>query len=196
VTATPLSLSALSIDMLVALAQRPDGFGAGELGRIVEGAPTSIQNNFRVLLGHGLAERQGSRYVLASDTPGVEELVGAGLRLAAPAQALRLVLRANSAVEFASEDLGGFIVGLRAKADPSAMEALERSIATVRRGRPVAVPAILRFEMEELSRIMHTAVGLRTRIASAMVLKGVVRSPGRSVPVRYPYRPGRTPQNT
>jgi hypothetical protein len=196
VTATPLSLSALSVDILIALSNRADGIAAGELGRILDGAPTSIQNNLRVLTTHGLVQRQGSRYVLVVDEPGVEELVAAGLRLARPEDAIRLVLRANTTVEFATYDLGGFIVGLRARPDIPSIDALERSIGTIRRNRPVAVPAILRFEMDELVRIMHAAVGLRTRIAAALVVKGVVRTTGRSLGVGYPYRPGRTPQNS
>jgi hypothetical protein len=192
----PLSLSAISLDIVVALAQRPDGMGAGELGRIVDGAPTSVQNNLRVLLAHGLIHRSASRYLLTVDQPGVEDLVAAGLRLSKAEAALRLVLRASESVDFACEDSGGFIVGMKAKVDPASMAALEQSLATVRRGRPVSVPAILRFDVDELTRLIHSAVGLRARIGSATVLKGFVRGPGRLVQVGYPYRPGRTPQNS
>ncbi len=192
VSTVPLSISALSIDLLVALTQRPDGMGAGELGRLVDGAPTSVQSSLRTLATHHLIRRDGAKYLLAADHPGVEELVAAGLRLSSPEEALRLVLRASDSVEFASQDAGGFVVGLREKPNPASMAALERSLATISRGRPITVPTVLRFEIDELARIVHSAMGLRSRLRSATILKGAVRTPGPLVPMRYPNRPGRT----
>ena len=194
VPTVPLSISALGFDILIALAQRPGGIGAGPLGRIVDGAPTSVQNTLRMLIANGLVRRTGTRYLVEPGAPGVEELVAAGLRLARPAAALRLVLRANDSVEFASEDPGGFVVGLRSEAEAPVAEALERSIATVRRGRSTGDPAILHFQFEELTRIVRSAVGLRTRLAAADVIKGSVRAAGRSPGVGYPGRTGRIPQ--
>src|SRR6476660_2599508 len=81
VPTVPLSLSALGFDILIALAQRPEGIGAGALGRLVDGAPTSVQNNLRVLAAHGLVRRTATRYTLIPDAPGGEERVAAGLRL-------------------------------------------------------------------------------------------------------------------
>ena len=87
--AAPLSLSALSIDLVVALAQRPAGVGAGELARIVGGAPTSVQNGLRLLAAHGLVLRGASRYALVPGHPAAAELVALGLRLLAPESAIR-----------------------------------------------------------------------------------------------------------
>jgi hypothetical protein len=190
VPTVPLSLSALSLDILVALDQAALGLGAGPLGRVVEGAPTSVQNNLRALVASGLVRRTSTRYLLAVDAPGAEELVAAALRLAPPAAAMRLVARANPAVEFASEDGGGFVVGLATNADETSLAALDRAIAMIRRDRPATVPPVLRFQMDELSRIIHSAIGLRTRLGAASVVKGAVRVPGRSVPARYANRPG------
>jgi hypothetical protein len=194
VPTVPLSLSALSLDILVALDQAGSGLGSGPLGRVVEGPPTSVQNNLRALLAAGLVRRTATRYLLAVDAPGAVELVAAGLRLAVPEAAMRLVARANPAVEFASEDAGGFVVGLATNADEPSLAALDRAIATIRRDRPATFPPVLRFQMDELSRIIHSAIGLRTRLGAASVVKGAVRVPGRSAPVRYANRPGRSHQ--
>jgi len=196
VPTVPLSLSALSLDILIALDQAVGGLGAGPLGRVVDGPPTSVQNNLRVLLAHGLVQRTATRYSLVADAPAAEELAAAGLRLASPDAAIRLILRANPAVEFACQDPGGFVVGQATNADETAIVALERGIATIRRGRSAAVPPVLRFQIDELSRILHSAMGLRTRVASAVVVKGAVRAPGRSAALPYPIRPGGSPQRS
>jgi hypothetical protein len=190
----PLSLSALGLDILVALDQVHQGLGAGPLGRVVDGPPTSVQNNLRSLSTAGLVRRSSTRYLLAADAPGAAELVTAALLLAPPEAAIRLVLRANPAVEFASEDPGGFVAGIAMDADETAQAALERALTIIRRGRPALVPPVLRFQMDEFARILHSAVGLRTRIAAATVLKGGIRTPGRSVQLRLADRPGRSPQ--
>jgi hypothetical protein len=184
----------LSFDILVALDQAGPGLGAGPLGRAIEGPPTSVQNNLRALVSSGLIRRSATRYQLVADAPGAEELVAAGLRLAVPEAAIRLIARANPAVEFASEDPGGFVLGLANAVDDMAIAALERAMTTIRRGRPATVPPVLRFQMDELTRILHSAVGLRTRIGAASVVKGAVRAPGRSGPLRYADRPGRSHQ--
>jgi hypothetical protein len=178
------------MDILVALDQAHQGLGAGPLGRIVDGPPTSVQNNLRGLVTAGLVKRASTRYVLTADAPAAEELVAAAMRLPVPEAAIRLVLRATPAVEFASEDPGGFVVALAMSADEAANAALERAVTTIRRGRPATVPPVLRFSTDELGRILHSALGLRSRIAAATVVKGVIRTPGRSVHLRYSDRPG------
>lgn len=184
-----MSLSALSIDLVIALAQRPDGIGAGELARIVDGPPTSVQNALRRLTIHGLVTRRVSRWTLESSHPAASELVSLGLRLAAPQEALRLVLCASDRVEFACMDGGGFIVGTGTRATPKAAGAFATSLEAIRRGRE-DVPIVLQFEIDELARIIHSAILLRTRIGSADVLKGGIRWAGPLAPDRYPTRTG------
>ena len=187
--ATSLSLSALSLDLIVALAQRPDGLGAGELTRIVAGPPTTVQNSLRLLTTHGLVIRDGSRFTLAGTHPAAAEVVALGLRLPPPDAATRIVVRANTSIEFAVADETGFIVGTRAEPDPEAVALLDSSLATIGRGRPEA-PPVLRFETHELGRILRSAVALRRRVAAAEVIKGTVRAAGPLDDAAYPERPG------
>ena len=193
--AAQLSLSALSIDLVVALAQRPAGVGAGELARIVRGAPTSVQNGLRLLAAHGLVLRGASRYAFVPGHPAAAELVALGLRLVAPEAAIGLVLRACDSVEFASVDLTGFVVGTRPDASSESMAILESSLATIRRDRE-NVPVVLRFDSDELTRILRSAIGLRLRVMTATILKGTVRPVGPSAATAYPRGPGSTPQNS
>ena len=177
--AAPLSLSALSIDLVVALAQRPAGVGAGELARIVDGAPTSVQNALRLLAAHGFVTRGSSRFALARDHPAAAELVALGLRLPPPDAAIRLVLRASDIVDFAAVDNAGFVIGTRPGTGTALLDALDDALATIRRDRAESM-SVLRFESGELGRILNAAVGLRRRVLEAQIIKGVVRPVGPS----------------
>src|SRR5207248_10297409 len=97
--AAPLSLSALSLEIVVALAQRPRGAGSSELARIVEGPKTSVQSPLRLLVRHGIVAQAAGQFSLADQRPGVPELVALGLRLGDPVDTIRLVLRASDVVE-------------------------------------------------------------------------------------------------
>ena len=187
--ATPLSLSALSLDLIIALAQRRGGIGSSELTRIVVGPPTTVQNSLRLLVAHGLVTRSGTRFALARAHPAAGEAVALGLRLAPPGAAMRLVVRASDSVEVAIADEMGLIVGLRADADPESLALLDSSLATIGRDRS-DVPQVLRFETRELARILHSALGLRSRVAVADIVKGTVRPAGPSDGDGYPERPG------
>jgi hypothetical protein len=163
----------------VALAQRPDGVGTGAaaLARTTQGAPTSVQNSLRSLAAHGLVRRGPGGYALAADQPAAEELIALGLRLAPPRAAIGLLIRANDSVEFACVDETGFIVGMQPNPAPDALARFETSIETIHRGRS-DVPVVLRFDTDELARILRSALGLRTRVASAEIVKGGVRGVG------------------
>jgi hypothetical protein len=174
---TPLSLSALSLDVVVVLSLRPQGASGGELARLTGAAPTSVQNTLRLLAGHGLVMRRSAMHVLSFDHAAVPDIAAVGLRLRAPRDAMSLILRASDAVEFACVDAAGFVIGTRVHPDPASSAAFEAALATIRRDRP-DVPVVLRFETEELARILHSALGLRTRVASAEVIKGLVRRVG------------------
>jgi hypothetical protein len=175
----------------VVLSQRPTGVGAGELARLADAPPTSVQNTLRLLVVNGLVSRRASRYFLSTDHPAVAEVVAVGLRLAPPQDALLLVIRASEYVEFASLDEAGFVIGTRTNPDPDSASAFEAAIATIRRDRE-DVPVMLRFETEELARILQSAVGLRTRIAAAHAVKGIVRRPGPLAMDRHTDGPGRS----
>ena len=186
----PLSLSALSLDLIIALAQRPHGVSASELARVVGGAPTSVQSSLRLLTDHGLVTRGGgARYRLSAQHPAAADAVALALRLAAPDAATRLVLRASDSVEFAVVDETSFVVGTRADAEPDSRAALDSSLATIRRDRP-DVPPVLRFETEELRRILRSALALRRRVTAGEVVKGVLRPAGPSAASAYPRGPG------
>jgi hypothetical protein len=188
--AAPLSISALSLDLAVALAQRPRGAGSTELARIVDGPKTTVQSALRVLAQHGLVARSGRQFTLARQRPGVEELVTLALRLPEPEAAIRLVLRASDVVEFACIDPGGFIVGERLHVEGDEMEAFETSLQTIAQERADVLP-VLRFELGELVRITHSAIGLRTRVAGAEIVKGRVRRlgpPAAPLPPEVPSR--------
>jgi hypothetical protein len=174
----------------VVLSQRPTGLGAGELVRLTDAAPTSLQNTLRLLVANGLVGHRSSRYFLSTDHPALAEVVATGLRLATPQDALLLVMRASEYVEFACIDEAGFVIGTQANADPDSAAAFEGAIATIRRDRG-DVPVVLRFETEELARILQSAIGLRTRIASAQPVKGIVRRVGPLAVDRRPDGPGR-----
>ena len=184
-----LNLSALSLEIVVALGQRPSGMGAGELARITRGAPTSIQNQVRGLVGGQIVARDAGRLALNPAHPARAELVALGLRLAPPRIAMRLVVSANPAVEFATVDDGGFVMALSDKPAVEDLATLDTALAIIRRDR-ADVPMIVRFSMEDLARILRSAVGLRTRIAAAELLKGVRRT-GPSGAMHRPFVPGR-----
>jgi hypothetical protein len=169
-----LSLSALTLDVVVALAQRPNGAGATDLARMVRGAPTSVQNCLKLLVTHGLLDRDGLDYRLRREHPAMPELVALGLRLPDPLDAIRIVVRANDAVEFAAVDDGGYIVGTAASPSPAVAGILDDSLETIRRGR-TPPPHILQFPMEDLVRILRSAMGLRGRLAAAQIEKGGIR---------------------
>ena len=128
-------------------------------------------NGIRLLAAHGLVTRAGSRYGLARQHPAAAEAVALGLRLPSPEAAIRVVLRASDSIEFAVADEDGFVVGIRVSPTAVSLAALEASLATIRRDRP-ELPPILRFETPELARILHSAMGLRRRVASATLVKG------------------------
>ena len=172
-------MSALSLEIVVALAQLPRGAGSSELARIVEGPKTSVQSALRLLVRHGIVAQANGQFSLVDQRPGVAELVALGLRLGEPVDTIRLVLRASDVVEFACVDAGGFIVGERVRAEPDEAEAFESSLAAIARGR-ADTPIVLRFELDELARITHSAIGLRTRVAAAEILKGGIRRLGPS----------------
>src|SRR5215210_1373052 len=87
--AAAFTLSALGLDLIVALDQRANGTGSSELARIVGGAPTSVHHSLGLLVAHGIVRRQSSAYTLASEHPAFAELVAVGLRLPAPTAAIR-----------------------------------------------------------------------------------------------------------
>jgi hypothetical protein len=120
-----------------------------------------------------------AQFTLPDQRRGVKELVALGLRLPESDQAIRLVLRASDVVEFACVDAGGFIVGERARVEEGEAEAFEASLETIARDRADVLP-VLRFELDELVRITHSAIGLRTRVAAAEIVKGGVRRLGPS----------------
>jgi hypothetical protein len=126
------------------------------------------------MTAHGLFRRGSSKYALAVDHPAAAEVVAVALRLPPPKAAIRLVLRASTTAEFACVDEAGFIVGTRSNPDAGSLAALDAALAMIRRDRPNA-PSVLRFEIAELGRLLHSAPVLRTRVASAEVLKGVRR---------------------
>ena len=82
--AAPLTLSALSLELAVVLAQRPDGSRAADLTRIAEAPHTSVQNSLRHLVDHGFVRRSGLLYWLVADHPAAPELVNLGLRVPPP----------------------------------------------------------------------------------------------------------------
>jgi hypothetical protein len=138
-----------------------------------------VQSALRVLVRHGLVVQSEAQFTLADQRRGVKELVALGLRLPESDQAIRLVLRASNVVEFACVDAGGFIVGERARVEEGEAEAFEASLETIARDRADVLP-VLRFELDELVRITHSAIGLRTRVAAAEIVKGGVRRLGPS----------------
>jgi hypothetical protein len=159
------------------------------LARIVDGPPTTVQNSLRQLVTHGLVTRDGARFILSELHPAAAEVVALGLRLPAPEAATRIVVRANTSIEFAVVDETGFIVGTRAEPGAESVALLDSSLATIRRGRP-EVPPVLRFETHELGRILRSALGLRSRVAAADLVKGTVRPAGPLDGAAYPERPG------
>ena len=171
----PLTLSALSLGLAVALAQRPDGSRAAELTRIAEAPHTSVQNSLRHLVAHGFVRQSGPLFWLIADHPAASDLVNLGLRIPSPEAAIALVLRANDAVDFAFVDEIGFVVGERRADHPAAWLALDRSLTTIRRDRDR--PRIVRFETVELARILRSAMGLRARLARGEPLKGLLPRP-------------------
>jgi hypothetical protein len=128
-------------------------------------------------MDHGLVERVGSQYHLNSAARGAPEIVALGLRLPAPELAIRLVLRANEAVELAIFDPGGFVVGERGAGDGESLDRLDDALEAIRRDR-ADTPAVLRFQTGELARLIRTAIGLRSRVAMGEVVKGTVRRVG------------------
>jgi hypothetical protein len=125
-----------------------------------------------------IVRREGSAFMLLPERVGVRELVALGLRLPSPTEVIRVVLRANEAVEFACLDASGFVVGERGASTEHAVGLLDATLDDIRRDRTDAVPVVLRFETGELIRILRSAVGLRTRVAMAEVVKGSVRRMG------------------
>ncbi len=165
----PLALSALALNLVVVLSQRPSGSRANDLGRILAAPHTSVQTTLRHLEAHGLVRRDGAGYWLRDDHPAMPEVVALALRLPPMADALALVVRANEAIEFACVDGIGFIVGERRALAPEAWVQFERALAEVRRDRDDA-PLLVDFATADLARMLHSAVGLRTRIGLATVL--------------------------
>jgi hypothetical protein len=179
-----LALTPISLDVVAALAHDPDGMRLTPLAHAIGSPVSSVQAALRILLANDLIARdadQPPRYRLAAH-PAAEALVEFAVLLPEPAHVLGVVLRASPAVLYAAADRAGFVVAVEPGSGP-ARDRLDRTLAIVRDARS-DVPPVEQSELPELARIVAVSVGLRSRLDSAVTLKG--RLPSRRGTTAWP----------
>ena len=168
-----LTLTPVSLDVVAALAHDPDGLRLTPLAHAIGSPVSSVQAALRILLANGLVARDDEippRYRLASH-PARPALIELAVLLPEPAHVIGVALRASSAVTVASVDRAGFVAGLDLAAPEAAQTQLRETLAAVKAARDDSPPVDLT-EIGELLRIVSVAVGLRSRIRSAVTIKG------------------------
>jgi hypothetical protein len=168
-----LTLTPVSLDVVAALAHDPDGLRLTPLAHAIGSPVSSVQAALRILLANDLVARDDEippRYRLSTH-PARPALIELAILLPEPAHVIGVALRASSAVAVASVDRAGFVAGLDLAAPDAAQEQLRETLATVKAAREDSPPVDLT-EVGELLRIVGVAVGLRSRIRSAVTIKG------------------------
>lgn len=178
-----LTLTPIGFDIVLALAQVPDGMRLSALAAAIGSPVSSVQAALRILLANGLAERVGDappHYRLADRHPAHAHLVDLAVVLPDADHALAVILRASPAIEVAVVDAAGFIASVRDDARPEDRERLRRMLDQVAGARRDTPPIELD-EHESLTRLLGVSLGLRARMREAITLKGriprTVRSP-------------------
>lgn len=192
-----LIASSVALDLLLALTQRRDGARLAELADAVGAALSTVQRAVRLLLADKLVERHGrSRplYRLRPDGVGLAALIDLAFASSPVERVMRVVLRADRAVEFAARDPGGHIVVEHPLADPRDALALDTAIERLERAHGKVV--VLRLDHHEAIRRVRDDEALRSRVVRAAILKGnLARSfPGAGRPGerrQYGVRPRR-----
>lgn len=189
-----LTLTPISFDIVIALAQLPDGLRLSSLAHAIGSPVSSVQAALRVLVANRLAVRRGSSppvYALAATHPAGRALQELALALPEPAHATAIAVRANPAVELAVVDSAGFLVGIASSGDAAARARLTDTLAAIRTRRP-DVPPVELVDQAELTRHLAVSLGLRDRVRRAVVLKGRIPRTG-SAPVGRPATTRRQP---
>jgi hypothetical protein len=174
-----LALTPIGLDVAVALAHTPDGIRLSALASAIGSPVSSVQAALRILVANGLARRvdvRPPRYALAPH-PACDALVALGLAFPEAAHALAVVVRASPAVAYAAVDADGFIIGIAAEASKEDRGRLEASIREIGAARPDA-PPVETSSIDELGRLARVSVGLRTRLDSAVTIRGALERPG------------------
>ncbi len=169
-----LTLSPIGFDIVLALSQAPDGLRLAELSHIIGSPVSSVQTALRVLIANRLVSRpsvEPPRYALADDHPARDELASLATVLPESAHAIAVILRANPVITYAAVDKIGFLASERRSANAPASQALDKHLALVAQARPES-PDVMRMSEEEFKRILRVSMGLRSRAAKAVTLKG------------------------
>ena len=180
-----LTLTPIGLDVVAALAHDPDGLRLTPLSQAIGSPVSSVQAALRILMANRLVTRDAAvppQYALA-DHPAAGALVELALVLPEAAHAMGVTLRASRAVAFAAVDRDGFIAGLEERGMAGTHERLTRSLASVAAARSDAPPVQL-LTIDELTRLSTVSLGLRARLASAVVLKGRLDPAGARVRAR------------
>jgi hypothetical protein len=169
-----LHLSPIGFDIVLSLSQTPDGLRLADLAHVMGSPVSSVQTALRVLVANHLVHREEvdpPLYRLTPDHPARDELASLATVLPEPAHAIGVILRANPVVTYAAVDGMGFIVAERDEASAATREALDRHLGLVAGSRS-ETPAVMRASESELDRLMRVAVGLKSRAAKALTIKG------------------------
>lgn len=167
------TITPIGLDVVVALAQDPEGLRLSPLAHAIEAPVSSVQAVLRNLTAAGLVARTGAnppRYRLAAH-PARDALLRLALVLPEPVHVLSVILRASPAVSFAAVDRAGFIAAIGPSTGDAHLERLRSSIGDVADARDTSPPVELR-PAAELARLLSVSVGSRARVASAIPLKG------------------------
>jgi hypothetical protein len=109
--------------------------------------------------------------------PARDALVALGLTFPEATHALAVVVRASPAVAFAAVDANGFVVGIDPEASSEARARLETSVRELAAARS-DMPPVEMSSLKELGRLTRVSVGLRTRLDSAVTIRGALERPG------------------
>ncbi len=178
-----LIASPLALDLLLALTQRREGARLADLATAVGAPLTSAQRAIRVVLADRVVERHGRTrpfYRLRAEHPGLSVLIDLAYVASAAKRALRIILRASRAVEFAARDEMGYVIVRSAFADPTDVVELERGLARIRSRREEQLP-VVSYEHDDLRELLREDPSPRERALRAEVVRGSVR---RSFPER------------
>lgn len=175
---TRLVASEHGLRALAALSQRPEGLRPAEVATILGIPFSSAERALRVLEDDRLVEHRNRRFALLAGAR-ARAAVHFALAMVEPAEALTVLARASSAVEFAGIDEEGAVLVIRRFAEPASEALIADALAHL-----AVVHADLRVELLDKSALRERLLDDRAPRDRALHMRVLAGSVDRSFPDR------------